>query len=382
MSSTKTILSSKDGRFLVPQPVMLEITETYMDYILDYYFAKPQLVKQWLIARYSELHRHYHDLSHLNYGLQRLAQLDGSTSNALALAWMFHDSIYDPGAKDNEDQSAGMLMEWHSFWGKLELATDMGKIIQLILLTKHHKPETPWDIYNEEYMMVELDFGTFHAPETSDLLQWRALRWKTEQQIWREYQRFGWYDYRHGRIEFLQEHDRTPEFVNMLWVWEPRIALYPGVFNPLHIGHLNVIRKAEQVFDQVIPVVCGSAEKPDALQNLEQRFAAVQAQLPYHEVRKCGVLLADYANEYPDVTIIRGVRNAEDLEDQFVQHDYNAVLRSYYTKVKTVMIACDPKYRNISSTGVRSLQAAGFGVTGDLVPDEFSAYGTRKKGSI
>jgi pantetheine-phosphate adenylyltransferase len=87
--------------------------------------------------------------------------------------------------------------------------------------------------------------------------------------------------------------------------YRPKIGIYVGSFNPFHVGHMSVLKQADRLFDKVI--VAYPKENPMVI-------ARVEDILPFHEVVGFEGLLVDHINTYrDDVTLIRGLRNGEDL---------------------------------------------------------------------
>lgn len=128
-----------------------------------------------LTARYSEAHRHYHTLQHLDACLRHLAVLRDQASRApeLAIALWFHDAIYDIGAADNERRSAD--------WASAAL-TDAGvtqavaeRVHALIMVTRHDQPPQSPD----QALLLDIDLAILGTP--GDVFD------GYEQQIFREY---------------------------------------------------------------------------------------------------------------------------------------------------------------------------------------------------
>ncbi|TPW08954.1 MAG: hypothetical protein FD124_45 [Alphaproteobacteria bacterium] len=113
-----------------------------------------------LIAAYSEAHRRYHGLAHVRFLLNEIDRRASSLGNArlVAFAAWFHDAIYDPSAKDNEDRSAG--------WARRDLAvmglpaTQCDAVARLILMTKSHHAG---DATPDEALFLDMDFAILGA---------------------------------------------------------------------------------------------------------------------------------------------------------------------------------------------------------------------------
>ncbi|MCB1122594.1 MAG: pantetheine-phosphate adenylyltransferase, partial [Verrucomicrobiae bacterium] len=95
-----------------------------------------------------------------------------------------------------------------------------------------------------------------------------------------------------------------------------RIALYPGTFDPVTKGHLDVLRRASRIFDKVIVGVAENAPKSPAIP-LETRMAIIQENIqdnPKIEVRGFDGLVVNFAKELGAVALIRGLRAVSDFE--------------------------------------------------------------------
>lgn len=132
-----------------------------------------------------------------------------------------------------------------------------------------------------------------------------------------------------------------------------RIGLYPGSFNPFHIGHLDIVRQAQKVFDEVVVVRAVNPEK-----------AFAECKLPDNFLNEMGVsvtayeglvtdLVKNYENREHDVTLIRGLRSGADLA---YEQNLVAFMRNMHPEIKVVFFLCDPKYQHISSSALRGIR--------------------------
>jgi len=109
-----------------------------------------------LLERYSETHRHYHDLSHVNHCLDELKTAEHLAVNSMAvkMAIWFHDAVCDPSAKDNEEKSAELAK---TILKKASLSAEFTKLaVNLILATKHSVPPTDPD----EKLITDIDLSS------------------------------------------------------------------------------------------------------------------------------------------------------------------------------------------------------------------------------
>lgn len=145
------------------------------------------------------------------------------------------------------------------------------------------------------------------------------------------------------------------------WIVErqPRIGVYAGSFNPFHLGHLNVLQKAEKVFDKVILAI---GKNPDKKETEEW---PIPSTLASRQIEQYGGLLTDFIAGlgYP-VTLIRGLRNSTDFHYEQNQFRY---LCELLPEIQVVNIFCDKEFEHISSSGIRTLSRYGAHLT-YLVP--------------
>jgi predicted metal-dependent HD superfamily phosphohydrolase len=149
-----------------------------------------------LVQRYSEPHRAYHNLHHIRHVLETINQLADETINPdipkapdiVRLAGWFHDVIYDPRAKDNEERSAAHAED---ALRRLGIAEDMiRRVGELILLTKKHTAEDA-----DGHVLVDADLAILGAPEEEYRRYAAAIR---EEYAWVPEE-----DYRKGRRQVL-----------------------------------------------------------------------------------------------------------------------------------------------------------------------------------
>ncbi len=133
-----------------------------------------------------------------------------------------------------------------------------------------------------------------------------------------------------------------------------RLAIYPGTFAPFHKGHLDILKKSEAIFDEVIIAIGANPEK-----NLsgENRLEKLQLQLPDKKVEEFAGFLVDYIlakeKEGYDVTIVRGLRNGADLDYEVNQL---RVMKDQKIDIKMIFIPSDIQYEHISSSMIRAME--------------------------
>lgn len=136
------------------------------------------------------------------------------------------------------------------------------------------------------------------------------------------------------------------------------IAVYPGTFDPMTLGHEDVVRRATQLFDRVIVAVAAGHHKK-ALFSLEERMEmAREAVSPYPkvEVASFSGLLRDFVVARGAKAMVRGLRAVTDFDYEFQLAGMN---RSLMPDVETVFLTPSDKYQFISSTFVREIASLG-----------------------
>lgn len=144
------------------------------------------------------------------------------------------------------------------------------------------------------------------------------------------------------------------------------MAIYPGSFDPITNGHLDLIRRGSALFDKLIVAILRNDEKRP-LFGVEERMHMlrdVTSELPNVEVGSFGGLLVDYASERGASVILRGIRAVSDYEYELQMALMNRRLRP---EIETVFLMAGEAYSFISSRLVKEVIRLG-GNIGDLVP--------------
>ncbi len=133
-----------------------------------------------------------------------------------------------------------------------------------------------------------------------------------------------------------------------------KIAIYPGSFDPITSGHLNIIRRAAQIFDQLIVCVMVNATKAPMFSQDERvgMIRQVVGDLPNVEVDASRELLAEYAKRKGGCVIVKGLRAGSDFENEFqmalINHKINPNL-------DTMFLTSEHQYMYLSSSTVKEL---------------------------
>ena len=139
-------------------------------------------------------------------------------------------------------------------------------------------------------------------------------------------------------------------------------VLYPGTFDPITMGHMDLVGRAAKLFDRVIVAVAASPKKNPAF-SLEQRVEMAQEVLKQHanvEVVGFSTLLAHFARDVDANVLLRGLRAVSDFEYEFQLANMN---RQLAPDVESLFLTPSEKYSYISSTLVREIAALGGDVT-------------------
>jgi pantetheine-phosphate adenylyltransferase len=156
------------------------------------------------------------------------------------------------------------------------------------------------------------------------------------------------------------------------------VAIYPGTFDPITNGHLDLIQRGSRLFGRVIVAILENPDK-DPMLSLEERkglIRAVTAGLPNVEVASFAGLLADYARSREARVVVRGLRAVSDFEYEFQMALMN---RRLNPEMETVFMMPREDYSYLSSRLVKEVVALGGSVTG-LVPPEVESLIARRAG--
>jgi pantetheine-phosphate adenylyltransferase len=145
-----------------------------------------------------------------------------------------------------------------------------------------------------------------------------------------------------------------------------RIAIYPGTFDPVTNGHLDIATRAARLFDKLIIGVYENPNKP-ILFNTAEREELIRkaiAELPNVEVQSFGGLTVDFAKRVKAVAMVRGLRMSADFEREF---DMAMMTKKLYPKLEFVCLMSRVEYQFLSSSLLKEAASLG-GDIHDLVP--------------
>ncbi len=148
-----------------------------------------------------------------------------------------------------------------------------------------------------------------------------------------------------------------------------RTAICPGSFDPITLGHLNIIRRVSRIFDRVVVLIAVNSGKTQPMFTIEERVDMVRRaceRYPNVIVDTSDRLLAEYAKQYEGAVIVKGLRAASDFEYEF---QMNLINKKINPELETMFLTASEKYTFLSSSVVREMAMYGADLTG-LVPNE------------
>jgi len=148
----------------------------------------------------------------------------------------------------------------------------------------------------------------------------------------------------------------------------PRVAIYPGSFDPITNGHVDIITRGIRIFDRIIVAILHNRDKSSPLFTVQERIEMAQevfADEPKVSVESFDGLLVEFARQRGAQVIVRGLRAISDFEYEFQMALMN---RRLVPELETVFMMPAESYTYISSRLIREVFALGGPITG-LVPD-------------
>ncbi len=146
-------------------------------------------------------------------------------------------------------------------------------------------------------------------------------------------------------------------------------AICPGSYDPVTFGHLDIIKRVSEVFDNVVVgVVNQPVRKQKTLFSADERMAFIQAEvakLPNVQVKPFDTLVVEFAREQGARAIVKGLRAISDFEYEFEMAQLN---RKLDPGIESIYVIASPHYSFLSSSGVKELAMFGGDLT-DLVPN-------------
>ena len=145
-------------------------------------------------------------------------------------------------------------------------------------------------------------------------------------------------------------------------------AIYPGTYDPVTNGHIDVIERAASIFDRVVVGVVGQPRHKAPMFTLDERvafLAEAMGGLDNVEVDVFSDLVVEFARKWEAKVIVKGLRVISDFEWEFQMNQLNRVLAP---EIETVYVMASPAVSFVSSSGVKEIAAFG-GNVNELVPE-------------
>lgn len=163
-----------------------------------------------------------------------------------------------------------------------------------------------------------------------------------------------------------------------------KIAIYPGSFDPITLGHLNIIKRASLCFDKLIVcVMVNSAKKNTGTFTPEERVEFIRrttARFPNVEADSSSMLVAEYAREKGACTLVKGLRAVSDYEYELQMALVN---RKINNQLDTMFLPSSEKYTYLSSSIAKELASYGADLTDflprEIIPDVEKKFSDRRK---
>lgn len=283
--------------------------------------------------------RFYHTFDHVIELLNDITIND----DALIMAIIFHDIKYCSRSEAHEEESAEFFDQVCEYENVFKL-----KVKNLILATQYIK-ESDDPIERE---IIRVDRSILYKKDINSLLTW-------ENSIFKEFQHLSVNEYKKGRATFLNYAYEETGNLTLLELRDIvvekvyKIGFYPGSFNPFHIGHYNILKKAEKSFDKVVIGVGvnyekRNIEKEDFPKKIQNREIVMYDGLITTEILRL--------QEEGDVFVVRGLRNAYDLQHEEALRN---VIKDFLHDLEFVYYFCDKEYEHISSSVIRDIRSRG-----------------------
>jgi pantetheine-phosphate adenylyltransferase len=160
-----------------------------------------------------------------------------------------------------------------------------------------------------------------------------------------------------------------------------RTALVPGTYDPVTLGHVDVIRRAAVLFDRLVVAVVRAPQHKLPSFTVEERIGFLRDSLTDLEnvvVAGFSSLVVEYAREWGATALVKGLRAVSDYEWEFQMGHLNKRLAP---EIETVYLMSSPQYSFLSSSGVREIAAFG-GALDELVPPSVARAFAERSGRL
>jgi pantetheine-phosphate adenylyltransferase len=160
-----------------------------------------------------------------------------------------------------------------------------------------------------------------------------------------------------------------------------RVAVYPGTFDPMTLGHFDLVKRAAALYDKLIVVVAGTSAKQGAMFDCETRMAMIRedvekAGLTNVIVEKLDTLLVDFCRSHGVNTVIRGVRVYSDFEYEFQMALTN---RKMAPEIETLFMMPSENLAYVTASTVREIMRYKGDVSSMVTPAVLARMGIEKE---
>lgn len=145
-------------------------------------------------------------------------------------------------------------------------------------------------------------------------------------------------------------------------------AICPGSFDPITLGHVDIVRRAAEIFDEVVVCVMHNAAKKSPMFTLEEKLSMARRaveEYPNVRVDSYDGLLTEYVRRFEKPVVVKGLRAASDFDYEF---QMNMINKRLNPSVETMFLTASERYTFLSSSIVREVAQYGAELKG-LVPD-------------
>lgn len=333
----------------------------FMEKFREYFSSHEPLLS--IIKQYRK--KSYHNLKHIykmiqfietNYRKGNFALSSDVHYWSMIFAILYHDVVCEAGEDKNEELSVKWFLEDYKNGNIIQWLVNSDLVVKWIMATKDHNAT---DLYSS--MIISADLSGLLYGSFTDLTE-------DEAGLFKEFQKYNVNEYREGRTKFLEEfwnkwkvNNNLPAYKEYIASKRYSIGVYCGTFNPFHIGHQNILDKAEQLFDKVIVARGKNLKKEN---NTQYNMPALKNQIISYDIIFDLIDLVKKNNTNCDIHIIRGLRNQYDIQ---TEDNLRKWILTYNKDIKFVYLFCDNEYEHISSSSLRELNSIGKDITGYLV---------------
>jgi len=314
--------------------------------------------------------RHYHTLeNHLLPMIEKIQSQQSSVPDqfripVLLFAALYHDIVYVPGRTDNEQASANIAREalssnWYRPEFELRYGMDFPSVVyEVIMSTKYEGKILPPNSTFTNLDYLKYDFFRLDCASLFNVSNGKIL--SNFKLVYKEFQKHPFFAFKGANVKLIGsllsyvDSIAYRKYCETIELWKPTVGVYAGTFCPFHKGHMDILTKAERVFDKVI---VARGENPSKRTTGSSNVFDLPY-LQFHETRYFAGFLSDLLKQieqegYASVTLIRGIRNGYDLDYENTQMKF---VRDQYPGLNVVYVPCSPEYSYISSTAIRALE--------------------------